>query len=74
MLLTQHRFQQLQWRSVAAALQAECLYYGRKDQFGIMNGGKRDETDSICEATLHLGRDLERQARLAYASGAGEGE
>ena len=73
MLLTHRRFQQLQWWS-GAPLQAECLCHSRKDQFGILNGGKRDEADSVREVLLHLARDLERQARLAHASRAGEGQ
>ncbi len=72
-LLTQRPLQQFQWRS-GAALQAEGLHHGGKDQFGIVNGSERDEAGFIGEATLRLGRDVERQARLAHASGAGEGE
>ena len=74
MLLTQRRFQQFQWRSGAAALQAYCLHESGKDQAGILNGGKRDETDAVREVTLNLSRDLERQARLTHASSAGEGK
>src|SRR5260370_40298232 len=74
MLLLQHRFQQLQWRSGAAALQAECLHDGGKSQGGILYRGKRDKADAIREAALHLGRDVERQARLAHTPGAGECE
>src|SRR5258708_33805401 len=74
MLLLQHRFQQLQWRSGAAALGAGCLHDGGKDQGGILDGGKRDEAEYIREVAPHLGRDVERQARLAHTPGAGECE
>src|SRR5262249_539148 len=64
----------LQWRLSVAALQTEGLKHSRHNQFGILKRGQRDETDTIGEVIAQVGRDLEHQARLAHASGAGKGE
>ena len=55
-------------------MQAEGLRNGGKDQVGILNGRERDEADAIGELITQFGGDLERQARLAHTSRAGEGE
>src|SRR5262249_29250273 len=47
---------------------------GGQDQVRVAKSSERDKTDAIGERILHSGRDCQRQMRLAYAAGAGEGE
>ncbi len=73
-LVLQESFQLLQRGLRPVALQSECSGHGGKDQCGIVDGGQGDEADPVGEVILHLARDLQSQARLAHAAGAGEGE
>ena len=74
LLLPQRGFQQLEWRARAGALQPLGLRDGGQDQVGIVNGSERDEADAIGERIPQFGGDGQRQARLAHATCAGQGE
>ena len=47
---------------------------GREDEARVAEWGEGDEADPVRERGAGLGRDLQRQAGLADAAGAGQGE
>ena len=47
---------------------------GRDDEGGIANGSEGDNVNAIGEVVHQIPGDLEREARFAHASRAGEGE
>src|SRR6266487_5522340 len=73
-LLLQRGGEQLEWQAGAGALQTLSLCDSGQDQVGIVKGDERDEADSIGERIPQCGRDGQRQARLAHASSACQGE
>jgi hypothetical protein len=51
----------------------ERLDHRRRHILGPLQRGERDEVRIVREVRLHCARHLQRQARLAYPAGAGEG-
>ncbi len=59
---------------VLTHLDTQRVSYGGQDEVGIMDRGKRHKTDAVRKGGRPLGSQVERQARLADAARARQGE
>src|SRR2546427_528156 len=74
MLLSQRCFQQIEYGLTCNLLDIECLSSDGYDQFGIAQGSKVDEEDTISESVAQFGGHLQAQSRFACATWSGQGE